>query len=177
MIFFCPLEWLRIETLEWPDVHFFVSSSFSQQIREYKLWKIPLKIQVCFFRYPVLVYANYGAIKTRNVSTSLGGRRACFKTSAFITKNVPNWISNASIVTRGPDPPDVRGAGTTVLIGINKLKSSHKFSFSSRKSQRKKIRKILFLFKRNISYFTKEKSTIHSTIHFYWHEEIIHIFY
>ena len=95
----------------------------------------------------MLVYANYGAIKTRNVSTSLGGRRACFKTSAFITKNVPNWISNASIVTQGPDPPDVRGAETTVLIGINKLKSSHKFSFSSRKSQRKKIRKILFYLK------------------------------
>ena len=31
---------------------FFVSSSFSQQIGEYKLWKIPLKIQVCFFQVP-----------------------------------------------------------------------------------------------------------------------------
>ena len=149
---------------------------FHNRLESTNCGKFLSKIQVCLFRYPVLVYANYGAIKTRNVSTSLGGRRACFKTSAFITKNVPNWISNASIVTRGPDPPDVRGAGTTVLIGINKLKSSHKFSFSSRKSQRKN-KEDSFLFKRNISYFTKEKSTIHSTIHFYWHEEIIHIFY
>ena len=117
---------------------FFVSSSFSQQIGEYKLWKIPLKIQVCFFRYPVLVYANYGAIKTRNVSTSLGGRRACFKTSAFITKNVPNWISNASIVTRGPDPPDVRGAGTTVLIGIKQAQILSQIFIQQQKKPKKK---------------------------------------
>ena len=90
----------------------------------------------------MLDYANYGVTKTRNVNTSLGGRRACFKTSACITKNAPNWILNASIAMPVPDPLDVHAEITHGTIGINPLKLKIiTLSFSSRKSQRFFVKK------------------------------------
>ena len=90
----------------------------------------------------MLDYANYGVTKTRNVNISLGGRRACFKTSACITKNAPNWILNASIAMPVPDPLDVHAEITHGTIGINPLKLKIiTLSFSSRKSQRFFVKK------------------------------------
>ena len=90
----------------------------------------------------MLDYANYGVTKTRNVNISLGGRRACFKTSACITKNAPNWILNASIAMPVPDPLDVHAEITHGTIGTNPLKLKIiTLSFSSRKSQRFFVKK------------------------------------